>query len=172
MARLLDGKKVLVVDDERDVCDMIVDELSMCAVDTASSYDEARKSLAAKKYDLVILDIMGVRGHELLEEFAAKAPCIMLTAHALTPQDLKRSIVQRAVLYLPKEELGRLDVYAEKVLDPTGEDRQSLWNWLFGRLNFSRWFGKGWMSFDMDFFKDFNLTEQEVLDDLHHRERD
>ncbi len=172
MARLLDGKRVLVVDDERDICEMIADELSMCAVDSASTYEEAHRKLAAGKYDLVILDIMGVRGHDLLEEFATKAPCIMLTAHALTPQDLKKSIVHRAVLYLPKEELGRLDVYAEKVLDPTRGDGKGLWRWLFGRLNFSRWFGKGWMSFDMDFFKDFQLTEQEVLDDLHHRERE
>src|SRR5439155_20406799 len=104
---------------------------------------------AETKYDVVILDIMGVRGHDLLKEFSSAAPTIMLTAHALTSQDLKRSMVGKAVLYLPKEELGRLDEYVAKVLTT----RQPLWSWLFNRLDFTRWFGHGWMSIlqDIDF---------------------
>jgi DNA-binding NtrC family response regulator len=163
MASALQGKRVLVVDDEADVCDMVVDELSACKVDVAHTYEAARAKLAAARYDVVILDIMGVRGHELLEEFSSKAPCVMLTAHALTPQDLKRSMVGHAVLYLPKEELGSLEQYVGKVLE-TG--KRPLWGWLFQQLDFTRWFGAQWMSFDMDFFRDFKLTEEEVLEDL------
>ena len=166
MLDVLKGKKVLVVDDERDICQVIVDELPHCEVDTAETYDTAKGKLSKNRYDVVILDIMGVRGYDLLSEFSTRAPCIMLTAHALSPQDLKTSMVGHAVLYLPKEELGRLDEYIAKVLlvkDP-------LWTWLFKRLDFTRWFGRGWATFDLDFFKDFRLTEAEVVSDLEGRE--
>ena len=162
MASALKGRRILVVDDEVDVCTMIEDELSQCQIDIASTYEEARARLAGGRYDVVILDIMGVRGHDLLEEFSSKAPCIMLTAHALTPQDLKRSMVGHAVLYLPKEEIGSLEAYISKVLLV----KEPLWNWLFKRLDFSRWFGEQWMMFDAAFFRDFKITEEEVLDDL------
>lgn len=159
---VLQGKKILVVDDEPDVCQIVVDELPQCSVDTAESYEAARARLAATSYDVVILDIMGVRGYDLLAEFSSKAPCIMLTAHALSAQDLKKSMVGRATLYLPKEELGHLEEYVAKVLMV----KEPLWHWLFQRLDFSRWFGRNWMSFDLDFFRDFSLTEEEVIEDL------
>jgi DNA-binding NtrC family response regulator len=162
MPSALKGKRVLVVDDEVDVCDMIADELSMCAVERSLTYEDARERLGRTKYDVVILDIMGVRGHELLAEFAAKSPCVMLTAHALTPQDLKRSMVGHAVLYLPKDELGNLEEYLQQIL----EVKEPSWNWLFKRLDFSRWFGTRWTLFDADFFKDFAITDAEVLEDL------
>ena len=166
MLDVLKGKKVLVVDDERDICQVIVDELADCEVDTAETYDAAKAKLSKNRYDVVVLDIMGVRGYDLLSEFSSRAPCIMLTAHALSPQDLKTSMVGHAVLYLPKEELGRLDEYIAKVLLV----KEPLWSWLFKRLDFTRWFGRGWTSFDLDFFKDFRLTEAEVVSDLEARE--
>ncbi len=39
----------------------------MCKTDTASSFDEAKELLEKYKYDITILDIMGVKGFELLE---------------------------------------------------------------------------------------------------------
>lgn len=168
MTNVIKGKRILVVDDERDVCQVIQDELSQCEVDTAETYDAAKQKLARSKYDVVILDIMGVRGYDLLSEFSRKAPCIMLTAHALSPQDLKTSMVGHAALYLPKEELGRIDEYIAKVLLV----KEPLWTWLFKRLDFSKWFGKGWASFDLDFFKDFQLSEAEVMGDLQRERRD
>ena len=156
----LQGKRILVVDDERDVCEMVVEQLDRCKVDTAANYEEAKALLQKQRYDVVILDIMGVRGHELLEEFAGAAPTIMLTAHALTPQDLKRAIQGKAVLYLPKEELGKLDDYVLKVLQRKG----SLWSWLFKRLDFTQWFGEGWLSVLGDL--DFKLAEEDVMRDL------
>src|SRR5262249_39194017 len=109
-------KRILVVDDERDVCGMVADALGSYDVREGYAYDEARAKLAKGGWDAVILDIMGVRGHDLLEEFSGKAPCIMLTAHALTAKDMKRSIAGHAVLYLPKDELGRIDEYVREVL--------------------------------------------------------
>jgi DNA-binding response OmpR family regulator len=137
MFDVLSGKKVLVVDDEPDVCRFVGFELAECDVHSAVSFDEAKKRFAETGYDLVILDIMGVDGFALLDEFSKKTPCIVLTARALSGKDLERAMAGRAVLYLPKEELGRLDEYVARALST----KESLWPWLFSRLDFRRWFG-------------------------------
>ena len=64
---LLDGKKILVVDDEPDVLMVLKDLLSMCDVITASAFDEAKELLESQDFDIAILDIMGVDGYGLLD---------------------------------------------------------------------------------------------------------
>ena len=61
--KLLDGKRVLAVDDEQDILDTLVDLLPMCELVTAPSFEEARELLKSQQFDLVILDIMGVDGY-------------------------------------------------------------------------------------------------------------
>ena len=93
--KMLRGKTILIVDDERDVLDTLIDLLDMSKLDTAGSFEEAKKLLEDKenKYDLVILDIMGVDGYALLEiANNRKIPAIMLTAHALNEENLVKSI--------------------------------------------------------------------------------
>ena len=69
----LKGRRVLVVDDEPDVLGALESLLlEICAVDTASDFESARRLLKEKAYDLAILDIMGVKGFELLEITAEK----------------------------------------------------------------------------------------------------
>lgn len=161
MSDPLKGKKVLVVDDELDVCQSVAEMLPACAVEWTTSYEGARKLLATGKFEVAILDIMGVRGYDLLDEFSGRLPCVMLTAHALTPADLKRSIAGKAMLYLPKGELGQIEEYVREVLHA----KQPLWNWLFKRVKFSKFFGSGWSAKD-DFFKSFQLSDAEVQADL------
>jgi CheY-like chemotaxis protein len=127
----------MVVDDEPDVGRFVGLELTDCEVEVATSAAEARQRFASTRYDLAILDIMGVEGFELLQEFRQRAPCIMLTAHALNEEALKRSIEEKAVLYLPKEEIGRIEEYVAKALGA----KESLWPWLLDRVDFTRWFG-------------------------------
>ena len=43
--KMLEGKKVLVVDDEPDVLETMEDILSMCEVVKASTFEEGRKEL-------------------------------------------------------------------------------------------------------------------------------
>jgi CheY-like chemotaxis protein len=162
MLHTVKGKRILVVDDEPDVCQMIVDDFPQCTVETAATYEDGRAKLSSGTYDVIVLDIMGVRGYDLLDEFGRKAPCIMLTAHALTAEDLKRSIDRRAVLYLPKEELARLDEYIAKVIGA----REPLWGWLSRRIDFGRWFGRGWMALDDKAFRDLGFTDAEIMKDL------
>ena len=42
---LLDGKKILIVDDEPDVLETLEELLPMCDISTAATFDEAKKLL-------------------------------------------------------------------------------------------------------------------------------
>ena len=118
---VLDGKRILAVDDEPDVLTVLEEEIlgscSNCTFDKATNYEEAVAKLKSKAYDLVILDIMGVRGFDLLALAVSNhLKVAMLTAHALTPEALKRSFEMRAMAYLPKEKLGEIVPFLEDVL--------------------------------------------------------
>lgn len=131
---ILKGKRILAVDDEPDIRDTIKETLSECDVDLAGDFDAAKGLIHAKKFDLVILDIMGVNGFALLEECQkAKMPAAMLTAHAVNVESLNRSLRLGAVSFLPKEELARLPELAAEILEGL-EKGQSHWPRLFERL--------------------------------------
>jgi len=150
----LEGKTVLVVDDERDVLDTVAEELDMCIVDKAGDYNSALQYLASYTYDIVILDIMGVNGFELLENSVDRGfPAVMLTAHALTPDALKKSIKLGAVSFLPKDKMSELRSFLEDVV--LGEGKP-VWKKFFDRLGayFNKHFGPDWVEKDK-FFKEF-----------------
>jgi CheY-like chemotaxis protein len=69
---ILSNKRILAVDDEPDVLMVVEEEIldvcPNCQLDKATTFEEAAQLLASWTYDLVILDIMGVRGFELLED--------------------------------------------------------------------------------------------------------
>ena len=160
----LKGKTVLVVDDEPDVLDTVAEELEMCLVDKARDYDTALQYLASYTYDVVILDIMGVNGFELLENSVDRGfPTVMLTAHALTPEALKKSIKLGAVSFLPKDKMTELRSFLEDVV--LGEGKP-VWQKFFDRLDtyFNKHFGPDWVEKDK-FFKDF---KHEVLKNAAH----
>ena len=110
---LLNGKRILAVDDEPDVLKVLEEEIldacSNCTFETAATYEEAAKLLETKPYDVVVLDIMGVRGFDLLDIAVKKDMRVaMLTAHALSPEALERSYRMKARAYLPKDKLGEI----------------------------------------------------------------
>jgi CheY-like chemotaxis protein len=118
---VLEGKRILAVDDESDVLNLLEEDIlgtcPACQFDKASSYETAVSKLQSQMYDLVILDIMGVRGFDLLD-LAVKRnfKVVMLTAHALIPEALKQSFERKACAYLPKEKLGDIVPFLEDVL--------------------------------------------------------
>ena len=156
--KLLDGKRVLAVDDEQDILDSLVELLPMCEMVTASSFDEARELLASQQFDLVILDIMGVDGYGLLEiTTQKKIPAVMLTAHAWSPDNLVRSIKEGAVSYLPKEELANINDYLNDVLiaKSKGRDPWKSWHERLPASYFEKRWGAAWKDTDRQFWETF-----------------
>ena len=157
---LLKDKVILVVDDEPDIVDTVKEVLDMCTVQTAQDYDTAIQYLLSYTYDIVILDIMGVDGFELLKTSVERGfPTVMLTAHALTPEALKKSIKLGAVSFLPKEKMPELEDFLADVVLGGGKP---VWEKLFDRVgaSFNKIFGPDWKQKDA-FFQEFEQALKE-----------
>ena len=116
--KVIRGKKILIVEDEKDVIEVLVDLLSECKIDSASSFTDGKRLLESNDYDLAILDIMGVSGFDLLRVAnKRKIPALMLTAHALSEENLKKSALEGASYYAPKDEMNRIPTFVADVLD-------------------------------------------------------
>jgi CheY-like chemotaxis protein len=156
----LRDKRFLIVDDEPDILSLLEEEIREacpnCRVIKAETYEWAVDLLNSTPYDLVILDIMGVRGFDLLDlAVRLNYPVVMLTAHALSPETLKKAIERGARAYLPKDKIGGIVPFLEDVL---AHEPISGWRRLFERLGdyFSRRFGPDWQKSDEPFWKEFN----------------
>jgi CheY-like chemotaxis protein len=155
--QVLKDKVVLIVDDEPDVLDTVADILDTCLVTKAADYDTARQYLMSFSYDIVVLDIMGVNGFELLKIAVKRGfPTVMLTAYALSPQALEKSIKLGAVSFLPKEKMSQLDSFLADVV--MGGNKPA-WGKLFAKLEdlFNKRFGPDWMVRNR-FFSEFEAT--------------
>lgn len=131
---VLKDKKILAVDDEPEVLDIITEEFETHEVVTAKSFEEAKTILSNGRFDLVLLDIMGVRGFELLEKCREKGfPAAMLTGHAMNVESVNRALQLGAVSFLPKEELANIREHVIEILDGLEQGR-SHWKRLFDRL--------------------------------------
>jgi DNA-binding NtrC family response regulator len=159
----INDKKILVVDDEPDILETISELLHMCEVYTAGDYDSALNIILNETFDIVILDIMGVNGFDLLEKSVLRGfETIMLTAHAVNPEALKKSIKLGAAAFLPKEYMKDLEKVIENILLSQGTplwwrknlDRES--NYL------EKEFGQGWKEKDA-YFKKMNQDEENGL---------
>ena len=132
--RVLKDKRVLLVDDEPDVLDTLGDILGMCLIHTASDYDSAEHCLKENKYDIVVLDIMGVNGFDLLKKCMERGfPAVMLTAHAVTAEAIKKSMQLGAVFFLPKIKMMDLPEFMKEIVLGGGKP---IWNSFFERLDF------------------------------------
>jgi CheY-like chemotaxis protein len=158
---ILNGKRILAVDDEPDVLGVVQEEIlaaaPKCKVEMATSYQEAAKKLESQNYDAVILDIMGVRGFDLLNIAVSRnLPVAMLTAHALNPEALRQSIEMKARAYLPKEKLGEIVPFLEDILEES--DHLSGWAHMMGKLEgyFNAQWGEDWQRPEAKFWKEFD----------------
>lgn len=144
---ILEGKKLLIVDDEPDVVEVITELLKKCIIDTASDFETGAKLLNENEYDMVVLDIMGVNGYDLLEIANKKAiPALMLTANALTPDNFAKSITKGAKAYIPKEKMAEIGIYLSDLLKAQeGTEKHDRW---FSRLEsyFQMIFGRDWIN--------------------------
>jgi len=157
-------KKILVVDDEIDILESLEDLLDdMFTVDAASSFEEAVACLKNNTYDVAILDIMGVRGYDLLEAtHALGIPTLMLTAHALSPDNLKKSIERGADAYIPKDKMVDISLYVEDVLMSRQDKRKKNFKWYAGMMPlFDKFFGEGWKDPEKEFWDAFDKKHVE-----------
>jgi DNA-binding NtrC family response regulator len=154
--KLLAGKKILIVDDEPDVIESLIELLDMCKLDTAASFEEAKKQLETESYDIAILDIMGVNGFGLLKiANEQKIPALMLTAHGLSEENLKKSAEEGACYYAPKEKMHDIGLYVADVLEAREKDK-SAWVKFFERLTGyfdNRFRGTDWREQERDFWE-------------------
>ncbi|RJQ85157.1 MAG: response regulator [Desulfobacteraceae bacterium] len=156
-SQILKDKVVLVVDDEPDVLDTVADVLESCLVTKARNFETARQYLMNFTYDIVVLDIMGVDGFELLKMSVRRGfPTVMLTAYALTAEALEQSIRLGAVSFLPKEKMSELDEFLADVV--LGGNKPA-WESLFRKLGylFNKRFGPDWRERNA-FFKEFEAS--------------
>ena len=158
----LKGKHILAVDDELDILETIEDILDEAVVDCVRDYDTAVQKIRETRYDLAILDIMGVNGMDLLvKTVERKIPTVMLTAHAISPESLMSSIQKGAISYLPKEKLAELDSLLNKLFGAY-QNGAPPWKLLFEMLGdyFKERFGPAWKDKDRQFWAEFSRTYQ------------
>ena len=145
--KMIERKRVLIVDDEQDVLDSLVELLDICRLDTAQSFDEGKRLMEENEYDVAILDIMGVDGFKLLEIANQRGiPALMLTAHALSEENLKQSAEKGASYYAPKDEIEHIDLFVADIIEAR-EKKKNVWlKWLerLGGYYDSRFTGPNW----------------------------
>lgn len=152
--KLLTGKKILIVDDEPDILETLSELLPMCEIETASSFAEAEDALQNRFFDLTILDIMGVRGYDLLEiAKEKKVTAVMLTAHALSVEDTKKSFEKGASFFIPKDEIANIADFLVDILDAKTKGKSTWSKWL-DRLEwyYHNRFGPNWKESDKEFW--------------------
>ncbi|MCD6297056.1 MAG: response regulator [Deltaproteobacteria bacterium] len=162
--KLLEGKKVLIVDDEPDVLESLEEILDMCEVTKASTFEEARELLEKNDFDMAILDIMGVDGYKLLHIAKHRnITAVMLTANALSPDNLVKSIKEGADSYLPKEEMSNITTFLIDILksQDEGESTWEPWHRSLSSSYFERKWGAAWKDQDKEFWKKFKAGKKD-----------
>ena len=154
--KVIKGKHILIVDDEQDILDLLVELLAVCSIDMASTYEQGKLLIENNSYDLAILDIMGVDGFKLLEVAVERGiPSLMLTAHALSEENLKRSIKEGASYYAPKEEMDKIEIFVADIIDAKNKNKNVLIRWLERLSGFydSRFSGTDWREKEKEFWE-------------------
>jgi DNA-binding NtrC family response regulator len=154
---LLQGKRVLIADDEPDVLETLEEIMSMCEVVKATTFDRAKELLETQHFDIAVLDIMGIDGYGLLKIAKdKKILAVMLTAHALSVEETVKSYKKGAASYVPKEEIEKIPLVLNDVLEAREKGKHSWWRWLV-RLGpyYDRRFGPDWQERDKEFWEQF-----------------
>ncbi len=151
----LENKKILIVDDEPDVLESLEELLDMCSIVRAETFETANALLETQEFDIAILDIMGVDGYQLLETANKKnVVTVMLTAHALSPDNIKKSYLGGACSYIPKEEMINIESFLVDVLEAKklGKNPWTAW---YSRLSVfcEEKFGPDWDKDEKEFWE-------------------
>ena len=154
---LLNGKRILAVDDEPDILELLAGLLEMCEVVTASDFKTAEHLIETQEFDIAVLDIMGVDGYKLLDlAWEKNIIPVMLTAQALSPDHIVKSFKGGAASYVPKDQLEIIDEFLADVLEAKGKGRDLRSKWLERMGSYCRSnFGSDWQDKDKEFWTNF-----------------
>ena len=129
------GAHILVVDDERDLTELVSINLQLAGYRTSVAHDgvAAIEAVAEERPDLVLLDVMmprldgwGVLAALQKDPDTRELPVVMLTALA-NERDLVRGHLSGAVSYVTKPfDLPRLIETLEEALKPLTEEQRRL----------------------------------------------
>lgn len=118
---VLKGKRILAVGDKPDILTLmegkILGACPDCRLDRAATYQAAAKMMTAETYDVIILDIMGDRGLDLLDlAVRLNSQVAMFTGHDPDPNKLEIAFNKGARTYIPEENLEEIVPYLESIL--------------------------------------------------------
>ena len=157
--KLLERKRVLIVDDEIDILETLEELLTMCKVSKAVNFEEAKELLETQYFDVAVLDIMGVEGYELLKIANDRnVIAVMLTAHALSPDNVVKSYEEGAASYLPKDEMESITTFLNDIFEAKEAGKSPWWRW-YDRLGtfFEDRFGDEWEEKRKQLSGDFHI---------------
>jgi CheY-like chemotaxis protein len=119
----LHGKSILMVDDKPGVLEMLEAEIRRacpsCRLQKAATYGEATMLIASWTYDLLVFDITGVRGFDMLTQAVDRPypiPAVMLNAEALPPALLDKALALGGLPCLPGERLRQIVPFLDDVM--------------------------------------------------------
>ena len=151
----LKGKRILLVDDEPDVLETLEELLPMCDTVKADNFEDAKELLENQYFDMAILDIMGVEGYDLLKiANERKVTVAMLTAHALSPDNVVKSYEGGAASYVPKDQMANIATFLNDILEAEEQGKNFWWRWM-DRFSsyFERRFGPDWQEEQKEFWE-------------------
>lgn len=167
---ILKQKKILIVDDESLMLELIEDAFVQCCpgcrIKKAGTYEVAVDLMISQNYDLVILGIEGEHGFALLKIANGRNFKILILANTLSAKDMNTSYLLGAVAYLPKTILQELSSFCEDLLE---HGVMKAWQYLVDRLEISYLIGDNpfetyrVLCFARFFIEKMMLTQNEFL---------
>ena len=79
---------------------------------------------------------------------------VMLTAHALSPEDTIKSYKKGAASYIPKDEMGNISTFLNDIFEAKEQGKSTWWRWFERFASFyDNRFGPDWKKKDKDFLE-------------------
>lgn len=131
--QILEGKRILVVDNEREILNMVSQALAASEVVAVGNADEARPLIARESFDLVILDTARANGCALLDDcHANKLPAAMLTPREVEVRRLNEAMKRGAKSFFPRDDVQRLSKSVADLLEHL--EKETYWTRLSRRI--------------------------------------
>ena len=131
--RLLTGRVILLVDNDRDVLDTMAEQLDMCLAHKASDYDSAIQYLLGHTYDFVILGMEGRALSDLLETCVLRGvTTVVLVPPPISPESVKIYTSLKTIYFHPKEKIAEIRELLASILTDFKKPR---WRKLLERVD-------------------------------------